>query len=266
MTWMERRAESVPAKLPAAVVTVFVLAAGPLDHSIVGPAELFGALHAGAPFGHLAWLGSFGWHSRTASRIVPPAAASSLLVIGRVDATRAMAANAKGGTMRRRNLTNPAHGSIHIPQSLRHGDARRVAREQVIGAARPPHPRPAEGAEGRRHLRMGAHGWVRRDAGPEAADAHGHVRVLAVHALAVQALVKPRASRGRRADRRRGRKGARRPRPLRCTLARDADPGEDLERSHTADPAIPGPRAGSPLAPPAVGSATCRTGPGEPIR
>lgn len=61
MTWMERSTESVPAKLLAAVVTAFVLAAGPLDHSIVGSAEMFGALHAGASFGYLSWLGFLGF-------------------------------------------------------------------------------------------------------------------------------------------------------------------------------------------------------------
>jgi formate/nitrite transporter FocA (FNT family) len=61
MTWMEQSTESVPARLVAAIITAFVLAAGPLDHVIVVSVEMFGALHAGAPFGYLGWLGFLGW-------------------------------------------------------------------------------------------------------------------------------------------------------------------------------------------------------------
>jgi formate/nitrite transporter FocA (FNT family) len=61
MTWMERSTESVPAKLVAAVSAAFLLAAGPLDHAIVVSVEMFGALHAGAPFGYLSWLGYLGF-------------------------------------------------------------------------------------------------------------------------------------------------------------------------------------------------------------
>ena len=57
MTWMERSTESVPGKLAAAVIAAFLLAAGPMDHVIVVSVEMFGALHAGAPFGYSHWLG-----------------------------------------------------------------------------------------------------------------------------------------------------------------------------------------------------------------
>lgn len=61
MTWMERSTESVPAKIVAAVTAAFVLAAGPLDHVIVVSVEMFAALHAGASFGYMDWLGFAGW-------------------------------------------------------------------------------------------------------------------------------------------------------------------------------------------------------------
>jgi formate/nitrite transporter FocA (FNT family) len=61
MTWMERSTESVPAKLVSAVVAAFLLAAGPMDHAIVVSVEMFGALHAGAPFAYAHWLGFLGW-------------------------------------------------------------------------------------------------------------------------------------------------------------------------------------------------------------
>lgn len=61
MTWMERSTDSVPAKLLAAVSIAFVLVAAPLQHAIVLSAEAFAALHAGAPFSYLDWLGAFAW-------------------------------------------------------------------------------------------------------------------------------------------------------------------------------------------------------------
>jgi formate/nitrite transporter FocA (FNT family) len=61
MTWMERATESVPAKLLSAWAMAFVLAAAPLDHAIVISVESFAALHAGAHFGYLDWLGALGW-------------------------------------------------------------------------------------------------------------------------------------------------------------------------------------------------------------
>jgi formate/nitrite transporter FocA (FNT family) len=61
MTWMQHSTQSVPAKLIAVIGAAFLLAAGPLNHAIVGSLEMFGALHAGAPFGYLDWLGWLGW-------------------------------------------------------------------------------------------------------------------------------------------------------------------------------------------------------------
>ena len=60
MTWMERATESVPAKLVAAVSAAFLLVAGTLNHAIVVSLLTFAALHAGAPFGYLHWLGVAG--------------------------------------------------------------------------------------------------------------------------------------------------------------------------------------------------------------
>ncbi|HLJ07229.1 MAG TPA: formate/nitrite transporter family protein, partial [Acidimicrobiia bacterium] len=57
MTWMERATESVPAKVAAAFAAAFLLVAGTLDHAIVVSLLMFAALHAGAPFGYLHWLG-----------------------------------------------------------------------------------------------------------------------------------------------------------------------------------------------------------------
>jgi formate/nitrite transporter FocA (FNT family) len=61
MTWMERSTESVGAKLVAAYVGGFLLAAGPLNHAIVVSIEMFAALHAGAHFGYSHWAGFLGW-------------------------------------------------------------------------------------------------------------------------------------------------------------------------------------------------------------
>ena len=61
MTWMERSTEAVVAKLISAFAIAFVLAAAPLQHAIVISIESFAALQAGARFGYLDWLGTFGW-------------------------------------------------------------------------------------------------------------------------------------------------------------------------------------------------------------
>ena len=61
MTWMQQSTESVPGKLLAAISAAFLLAAGSLNHAIVVSIEMFAALHAGAPFGYLDWLGMLGW-------------------------------------------------------------------------------------------------------------------------------------------------------------------------------------------------------------
>lgn len=61
MTWMERGTEGVGAKLVAAISVAFLLAAGPLNHSVVRSLEMFGALFHGADFGYADWLGAMGW-------------------------------------------------------------------------------------------------------------------------------------------------------------------------------------------------------------
>jgi formate/nitrite transporter FocA (FNT family) len=61
MTWMERSTESVPAKLVAAFGSGFILAAAPLQHTVVMSVEAFGALQAGAPFGYRTWAGAAAW-------------------------------------------------------------------------------------------------------------------------------------------------------------------------------------------------------------
>jgi formate/nitrite transporter FocA (FNT family) len=61
MTWMQQSTEDVPGKLLAAIAAAFLLAAGSLNHAIVVSIEMFAALHAGAPFGYLDWLGILGW-------------------------------------------------------------------------------------------------------------------------------------------------------------------------------------------------------------
>ncbi len=61
MTWMERGSDSVVGKLVAAAAVAYLLAAGPLNHVIVASLQMFGALHAGAPFGYLDWLGAASW-------------------------------------------------------------------------------------------------------------------------------------------------------------------------------------------------------------
>jgi formate/nitrite transporter FocA (FNT family) len=57
MTWMERATQSVPAKVASAFAAAFLLVAGTLNHAIVVSLLTFAALHAGAPFGYLHWLG-----------------------------------------------------------------------------------------------------------------------------------------------------------------------------------------------------------------
>lgn len=61
MTWMQHGTDSVVGKLVAAVSAAFLLAAGHLNHAIVASLEMFAALHAGATFGYLTWLGLLGW-------------------------------------------------------------------------------------------------------------------------------------------------------------------------------------------------------------
>lgn len=61
MTWMQHGTDSVFGKLAAAVAAAFLLAAGHFNHAIVASLEMFAALHAGASFGYLTWLGLLGW-------------------------------------------------------------------------------------------------------------------------------------------------------------------------------------------------------------
>ncbi|MBV8160765.1 MAG: formate/nitrite transporter family protein [Acidimicrobiia bacterium] len=61
MTWMEHSSDSIGAKLVAAVVASFLLAAGSLDHVIVVSIEMFAALQAHAPFGYADWAGVAAW-------------------------------------------------------------------------------------------------------------------------------------------------------------------------------------------------------------
>jgi hypothetical protein len=56
---MQQGTESVPAKIAAAVAGGFLLSGLPLFHSILDSLLIFGALHAGAPFGYGQWLGWF---------------------------------------------------------------------------------------------------------------------------------------------------------------------------------------------------------------
>src|SRR5947207_2401038 len=61
MTWMEHSSDSVGAKLVAAIVASFLLAAGSLNHVIVVSLEMFAALQAHAPFGYADWAGMAAW-------------------------------------------------------------------------------------------------------------------------------------------------------------------------------------------------------------
>ena len=61
MTWMQHGTDSVLGKLVAAVAAAYLLAAGHFNHAIVASLEMFAALHAGATFGYLTWLGLLGW-------------------------------------------------------------------------------------------------------------------------------------------------------------------------------------------------------------
>jgi formate/nitrite transporter FocA (FNT family) len=62
MTRMQHGTDSVPAKIAAAVGGGFLLAGLPLFHSVLDSLLIFGAIHAGAPFGYLQWLGWF-WYT-----------------------------------------------------------------------------------------------------------------------------------------------------------------------------------------------------------
>jgi len=61
MTWMQHSSDSIGAKLVAAIVAAFLLAAGSLNHVIVVSIEMFAALEAHAPFGYADWAGVAAW-------------------------------------------------------------------------------------------------------------------------------------------------------------------------------------------------------------
>ena len=62
MTRMQHGTDSIPAKIAAAVGGGFLLAGLPLFHSVLDSLLIFGAIHAGAPFGYLQWLNWF-WYT-----------------------------------------------------------------------------------------------------------------------------------------------------------------------------------------------------------
>ena len=61
VTWMIHSTTSAPAKLIAAATGGFLLAAGPLNHSVVGSLEMFAALQAGTDFGYARWAQLTAW-------------------------------------------------------------------------------------------------------------------------------------------------------------------------------------------------------------
>lgn len=62
MTRMQQGTDSMPAKIVAAVGGAFLLAGLPMFHSVLDSLLIFGAIHAGAPFGYLEWLSWF-WYT-----------------------------------------------------------------------------------------------------------------------------------------------------------------------------------------------------------
>lgn len=61
MTRMQNATENLGVQLVPAVLFGAVLAGGQLFHSVLDSLFMFAALHAGAPFGYLDWLGALGW-------------------------------------------------------------------------------------------------------------------------------------------------------------------------------------------------------------
>lgn len=61
MTRMQHATESLGVKLVPAILFGSLLAGGQLFHSILDSLYMFAALHAGAPFSYLNWLGALGW-------------------------------------------------------------------------------------------------------------------------------------------------------------------------------------------------------------
>ncbi|MEO8220836.1 MAG: formate/nitrite transporter family protein [Specibacter sp.] len=62
MTRMQHGTDSMTAKIVAAMGGAFLLAGLPLFHSVLDSLLIFGAIHAGAPFGYLEWLNWF-WYT-----------------------------------------------------------------------------------------------------------------------------------------------------------------------------------------------------------
>ncbi len=62
MTRMQHGTTSDPAKIVAAVAGAFLLAGLQMFHSILDSLIIFGAIHAGAPFGYGDWLAWF-WYT-----------------------------------------------------------------------------------------------------------------------------------------------------------------------------------------------------------
>jgi formate/nitrite transporter FocA (FNT family) len=58
---MQHSSDSIGAKLVAAIMAGFLLAAGSLNHVIVVSIEMFAALQAHAPFGYADWAGMATW-------------------------------------------------------------------------------------------------------------------------------------------------------------------------------------------------------------
>lgn len=61
MTRMQNATESLGVQLVPAILFGALLAGGQLFHSILDSLFMFAALHSGAPFGYLDWLGALGW-------------------------------------------------------------------------------------------------------------------------------------------------------------------------------------------------------------
>ncbi|MDQ3972745.1 MAG: formate/nitrite transporter family protein [Actinomycetota bacterium] len=61
MTWMEHGSPTQFGRIVAAILAGFILAGAPLNHVIVMSAEMFTALHMGAPFGYADWAGMAAW-------------------------------------------------------------------------------------------------------------------------------------------------------------------------------------------------------------
>lgn len=61
MTRMQHASDSLGVKLVPAVLFGSLLAVAQLFHSILDSLFMFAALHAGAPFGYLDWVGALGW-------------------------------------------------------------------------------------------------------------------------------------------------------------------------------------------------------------